>query len=102
MGAPPFAAFASEWLLLARAADMHYFAIAIAIVIGLAISFVAVLIHLGRVVFGEKPGRAAKSRSGWSLIPSVVLLVAAAVAGIVVTPSLLASLERALGSGGIR
>ena len=102
MGAPPFAAFASEWLLLAKAADGRYIGIVVALVIGLAVSFIAVLLHLSRVVFGERPGRANGARSLWPLIPAIVLLVAAVIAGLAVTPSVLTSLDRVLQYGGVR
>ena len=60
------------------------------------------LLHLGRVVFGERPGRATSIGSQWPLVPAVVLLVAAAVAGLAVTPTVLTSLEEVLRYGGVR
>jgi len=102
MGAPPFAAFASEWLLLAKAADGRYVWIVIALVAGLAISFVAVLLHLGRVVFGERSERVTGARSQWPVIPAIVLIVATAIAGLAVTPSVLNALERVLRYGGVQ
>jgi hydrogenase-4 component F len=99
MGAPPFASFVSEWLLLAKAADGRHWGIGIALVAGLAVSFVAVLIHLGRVVFGGNPGRAESQRSPGPIYPSVLLLVAAA-AFLAVTPTALEFIGKALQPGG--
>ncbi|MHB8636194.1 MAG: proton-conducting transporter transmembrane domain-containing protein [Fimbriimonadaceae bacterium] len=102
MGAPPFAAFTSEWLLLARAGDGRHIWILGALVVGLAVSFVAVMLHLGRVVFGERPTRSLGLRAPWPLIPAVVMLAGAGIAGIAVTPEILGSLERVLRDGGAR
>jgi hydrogenase-4 component F len=100
MGAPPFASFVSEWLILAKAADGGHWAIFSAVIIGLAVSFVAVMIHLGHVVFGDKPAREGDQRSAGSIVPSALLLAACAAAFVAVTPSALEFLNSALGSGG--
>ena len=102
MGAPPFAAFASEWLLLSRAVDQGYTFIVIALVAGLAIGFVAVLIHLGRVVFGEKPGKPEEGISGPALLPSIAMLTLAAAAMIAFSSGTLETLNRMFMMGGMR
>lgn len=100
MGAPPFASFVSEWLLLAKAADSRQWGILAALAIGLSVSFVAVLIHLGRVVFGEKQGGTAEQKSPGSIVVPVLLLGSSTAAFLAVSPAVLAFLERALQSGG--
>lgn len=100
MGSPPFGTFVSEWLLLARASDFSQWGILASLVIGLAVSFVAVMIHLGKVAFGEKQGRPADQKTPGSILPSVVLLCASAAAFLAVSPSVLQFLEKALGTGG--
>ena len=87
---------------MAKAADGRYVWIVIALVAGLAISFVAVLLHLGRVVFGERSERVTGARSQWPVIPAIVLIVATAIAGLAVTPSVLNALERVLRYGGVQ
>lgn len=92
MGAPPFASFMSEWLLIANVADGGHWGIFVAIISGLAISFVAVMVHVGRVVFGEKKGGSEETSTAGSILPSVVLLVASAIVFIAVAPATLAFL----------
>lgn len=100
MGAPPFASFISEWLLLARAGDLHLWGVLAALLAGLALSFVAVMFHLGRVVFGAKGPPAGRLRDAGSLTVSVVLLIASGLAFFAVTPGILDLLGRVLPAGG--
>ncbi len=100
MGAPPFASFVSEWLLLKHAADGGHWGILAAITVGLAISFVAVLIHLGRITFGEKSQRSDAQTTTGSVLPAVLLLALSAAVFVLVTPTALESLSNALSSGG--
>lgn len=96
MGAPPFASFVSEWLLIARASGEGQWWIVGAVVIGLAISVVAVLIHLGHVVFGDDPAHGGERRSCGVLVPAAILLFASAAGFLAVTPAALSSLDQAL------
>lgn len=102
MGAPPFGSFVSEWLLLSKTADEGRWGILIALVAGLAISFVAVVIHLGRFVFGEKRARTDNQGSAGSILPACLLLAASAVLFVAISPAALAFLTRALQAGGQR
>jgi hydrogenase-4 component F len=52
-GAPPFGAFLSELLILMKAIDMHCYANAILLMFGLALAFIGVCMHLGRVFLGS-------------------------------------------------
>jgi hypothetical protein len=68
----------------------------------LATGFVAVLIHLGRVVFGEKPGKPEERISSPALLPSIAMLTLAAVAMIAFSSPTLNALNRVLVFGGVR
>lgn len=52
-GAPPFGSFVSEMSLLTLSLADHRYYLALIIVIALAISFLAILSHTGRVIFGH-------------------------------------------------
>lgn len=100
MGAPPFGSFVSEWLLLARVTDDRQWAVLAALVIGLAVSFVAVLIHLGKIAFGEKQGRPMDPKGLGSILPPVLLLCASIAGFLAVSPAVLDFLSNALQAGG--
>jgi hydrogenase-4 component F len=51
-GAPPFGTFLSELLILMRAIDLHYYVNAALLLIALALSFIVVCMHIGKVVLG--------------------------------------------------
>lgn len=51
-GTPPFGAFVSEWLMLCESATKDKWPVAIALVLALAISFVAICIHVGKILMG--------------------------------------------------
>ncbi len=99
MGAPPFASFVSEWLIVAKSADERHWWIASSIVLGLAISVVAVLIHLGQVVFGDERAQHSDHRSPGLFAPSVVLIAVSGSMFFAVTPAVLEALGRALEGG---
>jgi hydrogenase-4 component F len=99
MGAPPFASFVSEWLLLSAAANERQWGIFAAIIVGLAVSFVAVMIHLGKVVFGEKPVREDGQKSSGSIFPSAALLALSCAAFFAIAPAALQFLNDAFSLG---
>jgi hydrogenase-4 component F len=51
-GAPPFGTFLSEWLILMRTVELHYYINAALLVVGFALSFIVVCMHVGKVVLG--------------------------------------------------
>jgi hydrogenase-4 component F len=51
-GAPPFGTFLSELLILMRAIDMHFYATTGLLMVGLALAFITVSMHIGRVFLG--------------------------------------------------
>jgi hydrogenase-4 component F len=101
MGAPPFCSFVSEWLLLAQATDRKMWGVMVLLVIGLSVSVIAVLVHLGSVVFGDRPNREQRpGGTAGSILPSMALLALSGLASVAVTPNLLTFLAKALARGG--
>jgi hydrogenase-4 component F len=85
-GAPPFGAFISEWLILTRSADQGQWLVVAALIVALALSFVAVCIHVAGILFGAPKAHRVPFRPiATSLVPSI--LVACAIAsGITALP----------------
>jgi hydrogenase-4 component F len=52
IGAPPFGTFLSEWLILMRAFETHYYFNAVLLLLGLSLSFIVISMHIGRVILG--------------------------------------------------
>lgn len=88
-GMPPFGAFIAEWLILAKSADaMQGISVAI-LLIALAISFVAVSIHVSRILWGSAKPELTQSRSiSRYLIPSI-LGICTIVLGLTAVPLIL-------------
>ncbi|MGH9553672.1 MAG: proton-conducting transporter membrane subunit, partial [Terriglobales bacterium] len=80
-GSPPFGSFIAEWSLLAQGSQLHLWPIVIAVLLALAVSFLAVMSHIGKIVCGT-PGAGMNlfRPKGSSLIP-VSLVVGTFVAG---------------------
>ncbi len=51
-GAPPFGTFLSEWLILMRSIELHHYVIAALLIGALALSFIVVCMHVGKIFFG--------------------------------------------------
>ncbi len=101
MGAPPFGSFVTEWMLLAKVVDAQGVGIAVALVTGLALSFVAVMIHLGRIAFGDQPEPPIKVKAVGSILPSVVLLVGSGVLFFLISPDVMRMLTEVLGAAAL-
>ncbi|MGO8671357.1 MAG: proton-conducting transporter membrane subunit [Capsulimonadaceae bacterium] len=95
-GTPPFGSFPSEWLILSTAADARNAGVVVAIVLALALAFIAIAIQAADILFGAAPatfgheappGR--RVRLSLALVPSVLLAVSLGL-GIALTPHLLA------------
>jgi hydrogenase-4 component F len=87
-GAPPFGMFVSELGILMSAANVHYWPIAVALLVAVSISFVAVSAHVGRIVCGaEKPGFVQTAQLSSSLMPGALMACSLAL-GIIVGPQL--------------
>lgn len=102
MGAPPFGSFVSEWLMLAKITDTGHWGILLSLAIGLAISFVAVLVHLGKVVFGEKSANSEVDTAPLHILPAVLMLITSAAMFVAVTPAVMTFLTNALKAGSAR
>jgi len=88
-GAPPFGAFISEWLILAHSADYNQWLVTVTLIVALTVSFVAVSIHLGRMLFGtSKETTAPFKLVSTSIIPAL-LTSCATITGITSIPSYL-------------
>ncbi len=85
-GVPPFGAFISEWLILARSVDCRLWWTAILLIVGLSLGFVAVCMHLGRILLGSpKPGVEPFRPLATSVIPSLLVL-ACLILGLTTSP----------------
>lgn len=75
-GAPPFGAFAAEWQLLSRFTEIALWPVLAVLLIALALSFLAVTMHLGKVVCGAPHLQVAElPRVSSSLIPAALVLL---------------------------
>jgi hydrogenase-4 component F len=91
-GSPPFGTFISEWLLLRDIFALGEIGSALAVVAGLTITFIAITMHMGRVVFGHERNPAKTAPAGvWALSPAL-LLVISLVAGAAVSPAVMHTL----------
>ncbi len=100
-GSPPFGTFISEWLILRDTIAGGEYIAAGVVVVGLAITCIAVINHIARVVFGRAPSRViAPPRPAWAVVPAVLLLLSL-VAGLAVAPPVIALLTRLAQVGGI-
>lgn len=99
-GSPPFGLFLTEWMLLRDTFAAGEPLAAILVIAGLTITFVAISVHMGRVVFGHAPAalRAAPERR-WAFTPALLLVVSLA-AGLALAPSVMAALTQ-LAQGGV-
>ncbi|HEY9757066.1 MAG TPA: proton-conducting transporter membrane subunit [Oculatellaceae cyanobacterium] len=73
-GSPPFGTFVSEIGILVASADSSHWILATFLTIGIAVSFIAVLVHVSGILFGAPPKSyvAAKSMRA-SVVPALLL-----------------------------
>lgn len=86
IGGPPFGSFVSELAILTASADMGNWILATALVIGIAIAFVALSTHVGRILFGGAKAKFfpfATVRA--SLIPAI-LVAGSLIMGVIINP----------------
>jgi hydrogenase-4 component F len=100
-GSPPFGTFISEWLLLKDTFALGEIGAALAVLAGLTVTFIAISMHMGRVVFGHErnPAKIAPARA-WALSPAL-LLVMSLIAGAAVSPVVMRTLT-AMAQTGVR
>jgi hydrogenase-4 component F len=74
-GAPPFGAFLSETAILSAAADTQHWLVAAVLVVALMLCFIAICLHIGRVVFGTPQAKFVAYRPyASSIVPAVLIL----------------------------
>ena len=74
-GAPPFGAFLSETAILVSAADTQHWISAIVLVLAITLCFIAVCLHVGRVIFGTPTKRFVPYRPlSTSVVPAILIL----------------------------
>lgn len=87
-GAPPFGAFICEWIILSKSADAHHWVAVVVLIVALTLSFIAVSIHVGKILLGTPKQTMLEARSfSTSFIP-VMLCVCALLLGVTCLPSL--------------
>jgi hydrogenase-4 component F len=92
-GAPPFGAFVSELLILMRSADLGLWWVTGALVIALALAFVAVFAHVAKLASGTpRKGASSVLPLRAAFVPAL-LAVCAVVAGVTTLPALLVALQ---------
>ena len=79
MGVPPFGTFCSEISVLASTADVRYWGVALMMIFSLTVSFIAVAMHIGRVVCGT-PRADYRRLPAFSSCAMPVLLLASSLA----------------------
>ncbi len=85
-GAPPFGSFVSELSILATSASIGNWYLVSVLVLSIALAFVAVSTHVGRVLFGGPKGNFHPSQTiRTSIIPGVLIL-GAVIMGVMVRP----------------
>jgi len=101
-GSPPFGTFISEWLLLRDTFAAGQITAAVSVIIGLTIAFIAITMHIGKVVFGSEktPAKTAPVRS-WAFVPAILLVFSLA-AGLALSPSVMRVLTGLIQTGGAR
>lgn len=100
-GSPPFGTFLSEWLLLQAAFTAGEWGAAIMVIIGLTVAFVALMTHVGRMLFGPAPDAERLTVSpAWGYAPAV-LLAGTLVTGVALSPPVMALLTALAPVGGL-
>lgn len=85
-GSPPFGSFISELAIVVATANASHWVLSIFLIIGMAVSFVAVSTHVGAILFGTaKPGTSSKQPLYASLMPALLLCCALVLGSVVRT-----------------
>jgi hydrogenase-4 component F len=85
-GFPPFGSFISELAIVVASANASHWVLSIFLVVGMAVSFVAVSTHVGAILFGTaKPGTASGQPLYASLMPALLLCCALVLGAVVRT-----------------
>ncbi len=100
-GSPPFGTFVSEWLLLRDTFGAGQPLAAVVVLLGLTMTFVAVAVHVGRILFGPAVATPQPPPTPvWSAAPAVLLVLALAT-GLAVSPAVMSALTQLAMAGGM-
>jgi hydrogenase-4 component F len=92
-GVPPFGMFTSELQIIAMSATARHWPIALALLLAITISFIAICVHLGRLVCGTaRPNFSAFRPVASSIIPTLLILCSLAL-GVLVPPEFWTSMR---------
>jgi len=101
-GSPPFGTFLSEWLLLRDTFGAGHPLAAVLVMAGLTVTFVAIAVHVGRILFGHAPQEHRTLPAPvWSVVPAALLLLALAT-GLALAPPVMTMLTHLAAIGGLR
>jgi hydrogenase-4 component F len=74
-GTPPFGMFTSELQILIRSTTVQYWGVGLAILVALTISFIAIFVHIGRIVCGGvSPNFSAHKPILSSIMPAALVI----------------------------
>lgn len=85
-GAPPFGAFISEWMILIGSSDQKLWWIVGSLIFGLALSFIAVSVHVSKILFGTPKKQTVSFHPLLSSIVPAILLALTMLAGLTAIP----------------
>lgn len=88
-GAPPFGAFTSEIMILIRSADYGHWLVVGVLIVALALSFIAVCIHVSSILFGTPKNTIRGFNPLASSLVPALLVVCAIICGITSLPALI-------------
>lgn len=92
-GMPPFGGFIAEWLILSRSVDSRQGLAAGILLFALALSFIAVSMHVGRILWGNPKHQTAIRPSFASAAVPLFLCVVSLIAGITSFPTFILGLQ---------
>lgn len=87
-GAPPFGTFLSELLILMKIIDLHWYVNAALLLVGLALAFIVVVMHIGRVFLGGDSGHTNYFKPVLSCAIPALLLAGSLYLGLNTAPAL--------------
>lgn len=87
-GMPPFGGFIAEWMILSRAADAAQGAAAGTLLFALALSFIAVSMHVGKILWGKPKHQTSIRPSFASAAVPLILCIISLLAGITSFPTI--------------
>jgi len=85
-GMPPFGSFIAEWMILSRSADAAQGAAAGILIFALALSFIAVSMHVGKILWGKPKHLTSVRPSFASTAVPLILCIFSLLAGITSLP----------------